>query len=151
MRELTVSLLQFDVRKGNPRANWSRVQELVAQAAQRGAQLVVLPELWEAGAAYEQSQEIASSLNGGLFAQMVALSRQHRLVIIGSLFEKRGQHVYNTIAVPSPRGGIMGAYRKMHLFPLMQEDRWLHAGESPLTLDMPWGRTGFAICYDLRG
>lgn len=150
MRELTVSLLQFDVQQGKPRENWKHVQQLVAEAARRGAQLVVLPELWEAGAAYERCQEFASALNGGLFAQIVALARQHNVYIAGSLFEKRAQRFYNTIAVTEPRGGIMGVYRKMHLFPLMNEDKYLAPGEAPLALDMPWGRTGFAICYDLR-
>ncbi len=150
MRELTISLLQFDIQQGKPRTNWTRVQQLVAEAAQRGAQLVVLPELWEAGAVYERCEEFASALNGGLFAQIVALARQHKIHIVGSLFEKRGQRFYNTIAVTEPRSGIMGAYRKMHLFPLMNEDQYLTPGESPLALDMSWGRTGFAICYDLR-
>ena len=65
MRSLTVSLVQMDIRKGNPRANWAYVQAATAEAARRGAELVVLPELWEAGAAYEQCQTIASPLGGG--------------------------------------------------------------------------------------
>jgi omega-amidase len=150
MAKLTVSLVQMHVRKAGPRTNWSRVQEFTAEAAHRGADLVVFPELWDAGGAYAKGKEIASSLSGGLFAQVVALSRQHNIHVLGSLYEKRGQGLYNTMAVISPVNGMMGAYRKVHLFPLMNEDKWLLHGEAPLTLDMPWGRTGFAICYDLR-
>lgn len=149
MNTLTVSLIQMDVQKGKPRTNWATVQERIAEAAQRGAQLVVLPELWEAGAAYDQCQDIASPINSGLFAQVSTLARQHNVHIVGSLFEKRSQRIHNTIAVASPHG-VIGAYRKLHLFPLMHEDKWLAPGEAPLALDMPWGRTGFAICYDLR-
>jgi predicted amidohydrolase len=140
----------MDVKKGNPRVNWTIMQQHIQDAAQRGSELVVLPELWDAGCAYDKGREIASSLSGGLFAQVVALARQHNLHIFGSMYEKRGQGIANTIAVVSPRSGVMGAYRKIHLFPLMGEEKWLTPGEAPLTVDLPWGRTGFAICYDLR-
>jgi omega-amidase len=150
MSTLTVSLAQMDVRRGAPRVNWTTMQEHTIEAARRSADLVVFPELWEAGPAYEQAREIASTLSGGLFAQVVALSRQHKIHILGSMFEKRGTGICNTTAVISPLNGVMGAYRKMHLFPLMDEHRWLTPGEAPLAIDLPWGRTGFAICYDLR-
>ena len=150
MRNFTVSLVQMDIRKGAPRVNWPVVQEHVATASQAAPDAIVLPELWDAGNAYKQGHEIASSLSGGLFAQVVALSRQHGVHIFGTLYEKRGQAVQNTLAVVSPRAGVMGAYRKIHLFPLAQEDKWLTHGEAPLAVDLPWGRSGFAICYDLR-
>lgn len=150
MSSLTVSLIQMDVRKGAPRTNWTRTQEYTAEAAGRGAELVVFPELWDAGVAYGKGKEVASSLSGGLFAQVVALARQHNVHILGSMYEKRGVGIHNTIAVISPRSGVMGAYRKIHLFPLMNEDKWLQPGEAPLAIDLPWARTGFAICYDLR-
>lgn len=150
MNTLTVSLVQMNVRKGAPRTNWTTMQQYTEQAAQQGAQLVVFPELWDAGSAFDKGREIASNLSGGLFAQVVALARQHNIYILGSLYEKRGAGIYNTLPVVTPRSGVMGAYRKIHLFPLMQEDKWLLPGEAPLTIDLPWGRTGFAICYDLR-
>jgi len=150
MSTLTVSIVQMDVRKGAPRTNWTTMQQHALEAAERRADLVVFPELWDAGFAFEQGKEYASSLSGGLFAQVVALARQHNIHIIGSQYEKRGVGVYNTTAVISPRNGVMGAYRKIHLFPLMEENKWLLPGESPLAIDLPWGRTGFAICYDLR-
>lgn len=150
MSTLTVSLAQMNVRKGLPRTNWARMQEFTAHAAQNGADMVVFPELWDAGSAFEKGREIASNLSGGLFAQVAALARQHNVHIFGSLYEKRGMGIYNTVAVVSPVNGIMGAYRKIHLFRHAGEDKWLVPGEAPLALDLPWGRTGFAICYDLR-
>ncbi|MBZ0321087.1 MAG: carbon-nitrogen family hydrolase [Anaerolineae bacterium] len=150
MTVLRVSIGQFDVRKGNPRVNWTSVQEITAEAKRQGGQVVVLPELWDSGYALDQAKTFASSLSGGLFAQVVALAKQHGIFILGSMLEKRGLGVSNTTAVVSPVGGIMGAYRKLHLFPLMDEDKWLTPGEATLTLDLPWGKSAFAICFDLR-
>jgi len=150
MATLTLALAQINVRKGGPRSNWTTVQEYTARAAQHGAEMIVFPELWDAGMAYDKASEVASSLSGGLFAQVVALARQYNIHIFGSMYEKRGVGFCNTCAVVSPRNGVMGAYRKIHLFPLTKEDKWLQPGEAPLAIDLPWGRTGFAICYDLR-
>lgn len=150
MSLLTVSLVQMDIRKGNPRINWGRMQEYTAEAARRGADVAVFPELWDAGIAFDKAKELASSLSGGLFIQVAALARQHNIHLFGSMYEKRGVGTHNTIAVISPRNGVMGAYRKIHLFPLTGEDKWLSPGEAPLSIDLPWGKTAFAICYDLR-
>jgi len=111
---------------------------------------VVFPELWDNGYALDKAKDVASSLSAGLFAQVAALSRTSNIHIIGSMLEKRGVGVYNSSAVFSPRAGVLGAYRKIHLFGMFNEQQYLNAGESPLTLDMPWGRTSIAICYDLR-
>jgi omega-amidase len=45
---------------------------------------------------------------------------------------------------------MVGIYRKLHLFGLMEEDQYLAPGAAGLTMDLPWGTTGMAICYDLR-
>jgi predicted amidohydrolase len=145
-----ISLGQFDVRKANPRVNWTHVQEIVAEARRQGGEVVVLPELWDSGYALDQAKNFASSLSGGLFAQVVALAKQHGIFILGSMLEKRGLGVSNTVPVISPTAGVMGAYRKLHLFPLMEEDKWLTPGEAALTVDLPWGRSSLAICFDLR-
>jgi len=150
MTQVTIAVGQMDVRKGNPRVNWTKMQEMTARAKAQGAHIVVFPELWDAGFDLEKAKEFASPLNAGLFAQVVALSKQHTIFITGSMLEKRGLGICNCAPIIAPTGGIMGAYRKIHLFPLMQEDLYLTAGEAPLNIALPWGLTGMAICYDLR-
>jgi omega-amidase len=150
MPSLTVSLAQINLRPGNPRANWDKMKDWTTEAARRGSDLVIFPELWDIGNALDKARDVASPLGGGLFAEVTNLSRSLNIHVIGSMLEKRGVGVYNSAAVFSPRSGVMGVYRKIHLFGLMGEDQFISPGESPLTIDLPWGRTSIAICYDLR-
>ncbi len=147
---VTVSLAQIHVKAGDPRANWNTFREQTAEAARRGSDLVIFPELWDSGYALDRAKEYASTLGKGLFAEVDALARSSNLFIFGSMLEKRGVGVYNSQAIFSPRSGVMGAYRKIHLFTGFNEQQFLSPGEATLTLDLPWGRTSFAICYDLR-
>jgi omega-amidase len=150
MTNLRVSLAQFNVRKGNPRANWTQAQQMIAEAHRQAANIVVLPELWDVGYALEQAKEFASPLSGGLFSQLTALAKQYNLYILGSMMEKRGLGVSNSAPVITPNRGVIGAYRKLHLFPLMNEHQYLTAGEAATIFDLPWGSSAVAICYDLR-
>ena len=150
MPDVTVSIAQMHVRDGDPRKNWAVMQEMTQEAARRGSELIVFPELWDNGYQLDRAKEMASPLAGGLFAQVAALARAANVHILGSMLEKRGVGVYNTTAVFSPRSGVMGAYRKIHLFGPLGEPQYLTAGEAPLSIDLPWGTTAIAICYDLR-
>lgn len=149
---LRVALGQMDIALGDSEANLRTVQTLAAQAAAAGAHLLVLPELWGSGYLLERAQELADELNTGLFAATATLARHHRLAICGSLLEwdATSGRVYNTATCYDAEGRLLGWYRKTHLIGLMDEDRYLAAGDAAPVLDTPWGRAALAICYDLR-
>jgi omega-amidase len=148
--KLTISLAQMRITLGDERKNFNVMQEWTAEAARRGSHLVVFPELWSTGYALDQAKDFASVLNAGMFAQVTTVAQQSKISIVGSILEKRGVEVANSAAFFAPNGRMMGVYRKIHLFRLMDEDKWLQPGSSPLTIDLPWGQTSLAICYDLR-
>ncbi len=150
--ELRVAIGQMDIALGDPAANLRTAQELAAQAADGGAELLLLPELWGSGYDLERAQELADELNTGLFAATASLARHHRLAICGSLLEwdATTQRAYNTATLYDADGNLRGAYRKVHLIGLMDEDRYLGAGDAAPTFEFPWGRGALAICYDLR-
>lgn len=150
MAKLVISLAQMNIALGDERKNAGVMERWAAEAARRGSHLLVLPELWSTGYALEQSKDLASVLNTGMFTQMGTTAQQNKVSIVGSILEKRGQEVANSAPFFAPNGRILGVYRKLHLFRLMDEDKWLQPGTSPLAMDLPWGNTALAICYDLR-
>src|SRR5262245_52575289 len=86
--------------------------------AQRGADLVVLPELWAHGAfAYETWDRSAESLSGpavGAMAETAAEIKAH--VLAGSIVERTQEGLYNTAVLLDPRGMVVASYRKIHRF-----------------------------------
>jgi predicted amidohydrolase len=148
--KLVISLAQMNIALGDEKKNAATMERLAAEAARRGSHMVVFPELWSTGYALEQAKELSSALNSGMFSQVGGVATQNKISIVGSVLEKRGEEVSNSAAFFAPNGRMLGIYRKLHLFRLMHEDEWLQAGSSSLELDLPWGNTGLAICYDLR-
>jgi predicted amidohydrolase len=135
---------------GDVTRNTVTMQRMVADAAKRGSHIVLLPELWSTGYAWGEYRDLAVPINTGMFTELSTLAQKAKISITGSILEKRGEQFANTAAFFAANGRMMGLYRKTHLFRLFQEDRYLQAGSSWLTMDLPWGPTSVAICYDLR-
>lgn len=150
MTEITISLAQFDAGVGRSDDNLATAATWVKEAARRGSALVLLPELWHHGLAYDRARALATPLDGGTFAQMARIAAETGVWLAGSGFEAADGGVFNTLAVYSSDGALAGAYRKVHLFGPMGEDVQLRAGDRLVALDLPWGTLGLSICYDLR-
>jgi omega-amidase len=150
--DLRVAIGQMDIALGDPETNLRAVQSLAAQAAEQRADLLLLPELWGSGYDLERADELADEPNTGLFSAVASLARHHKLAICGSLLEwdvETGR-AYNTATLYDADGALRGSYRKIHLIGLMEEDRYLGAGDAAPTFALPWGQAALAICYDLR-
>jgi predicted amidohydrolase len=150
MNTLTVSLAQISFQLGQPETNFERAAEWIAKAADRGSDLVLLPELWASGYDLENWQRYATTLEEGLFARLADLARSHEMAIGSSLLERDDGQAYNTFVLFGADGERLGAYRKIHRFRLLDEEKWLGAGDELTLIHAPWGLTGLSICYDLR-
>lgn len=154
--KLALTLVQMDCTLGEPAANFARAETMIAEAARRGSQLVILPELWSTAYDLEHAADHATALtqraqSDGWFDRLARLAKAHNIWLTGSILEAQDDgRFYNCMALYGPDGELAGVYRKIHLFRLMQEEVYLGAGQSPTLLDLPWGKTGLAICYDLR-
>jgi predicted amidohydrolase len=150
MPKLTISLAQMNIALGDVPRNMATMQRMVTEATKRGSHILLLPELWSTGYAWGEHKALAQSIGSGVFTELTQLATQNKLSIFGSVLEKRGQEVANGAPFFAANGRQMGIYRKIHLFRQFNEDRYLQAGNAPLTMDLPWGATSAAICYDLR-
>ncbi|MFF2522558.1 carbon-nitrogen family hydrolase [Streptomyces liangshanensis] len=132
-----------------------RVAALVRE--QRGADLVVLPELWPMGAfAYELFATEAETPDGPTFRAMSAAARDAGVWLhAGSIVERVGEgasrRLYNTSLVLSPAGELVRTYRKIHRFGFDKgEATLMDAGAELVTVALPGTTIGLATCYDLR-
>jgi predicted amidohydrolase len=149
-RHVIVSLAQIDVLWGQPEANLAVAEELVEEARRRGSDLILFPELWTTGFDLVHAGAYASAPGEGVFERLGHLARRNDIYIAGSILKRERDAIFNCAPLFSPRGDLVGEYDKVHLFGLMDEDRYLTAGNRTPVFDLPWGRCAVAICYDLR-
>ena len=150
MSKLRISLGQMQIKLARVEDNLETAERMISGAARRDSQLIVLPELWSTGYDLENAGDYADPLGEGMFAQLANSARQRSIAVFGSILERRGDQYLNCAAYYDAEGSLAGVYRKIHLFRLFDEHRWLGEGDAPATLDAPWGTAGLSICYDLR-
>lgn len=147
------ALIQMDIQIGEPDVNFDRVVQKLTEAVKQPQKpdLIVLPEMWNTGYALESIRALADK--GGVRTKSILgeFARMHNVMIVGgSIAEKRGEHVYNTMFVFDREGREIGCYRKIHLFRLMDEHIYLQSGGGPGNFELEGIPSGGMICYDIR-
>jgi len=155
MTEITVAALQLPLGASEA-DNIEAVTDLVAHAADKGAEIILPPELFE-GPYFCRTEDEA------LFATarptnehpsvraMAKLARQLKVAIPTSFFERDGPHHYNSLAMIDPDGEIMGVYRKSHIpdGPGYEEKYYFRPGNTGFKVwDVCGTRIGVGICWD---
>lgn len=137
-------------------ANLQQIQLLVSEAADKGAELAVLPEYatFTNSVIDKSFVDSAEELDGASVAVLRKLSVDKRIAIIAGVNEPDGQgRIYNTL-VGIKDGEIQAVYRKLHLYDAFgtQESRWVNHGEvqEPQLLEINGLKIGMQTCYDLR-
>ncbi len=152
---LPVALIQ-ERNHGSAEANLEVVEKRVGEAAGNGAKLVLLQELHN-GAYFCQHQcvgefENAEPIPGPSTQRLSELAKKHGMVIVSSLFERRGAGLYHNTAVVLERdGSIAGKYRKMHIpdDPGFNEKFYFTPGDMGFhPIDTSVGRLGVMVCWD---
>jgi len=129
-----------------------RVGASVVDAARQGAELLLLPELFSSPFRFDADVWRWATPRGGQVERFLqALARESRVYLGGSYLEVRGDDFFNTFALASPAGEIVGRVGKAH--PCSLERCVFAPAPGPRVIVTELGRIGVAICYDnsLRG
>jgi len=137
-------------------ANVETAETLVHQAADAGAQIVLIQELFETPYFCIDKQnrhfDLAHTLkNQPTIKRMQKLARERELVLPISFFERAGQAYYNAIAIIDADGSVTGHYRKSHIpnFSLYEEKFYFSPGDTGFRVfETRYGCIGVAICWD---
>jgi N-carbamoylputrescine amidase len=155
MRKVTIAATQMMCSTDRDE-NITKAETLVREAASRGAQIILLQELFET-LYFCQSQKqdffsLATEIQSNPGVQhFSALARQLRVVLPISFFEKKNQAYYNTVAVVDADGAILGIYRKSHIpgGPGYQEKFYFSPGDTGFRVwKTRYGTIGIGICWD---
>lgn len=150
---MRVTVVQFSVVAGDPAANRRLVEERVAELAQGAAKpdVVVLPELWSTGYDLKRARELASPDGQAEAAFLGDLAIRYNLAFAGgSVLARVGDTVRNRAQVIDASGRLLACYDKVHLFRLMDEDKYLAAGDRRVAFVLAGIPCSSVICYDIR-
>jgi predicted amidohydrolase len=141
-------------------ANLETTEQLVARAASLGADVVVLPEKWNAIGDAELLHAAAESLEDGeSVSAMAEWARSHGITLVGgSITERRPgrEKLSNTSLVFDPSGDVVATYRKIHMFDVevgglvYRESDAEEGGDEPVACTAEGWKLGLTICYDVR-
>lgn len=146
----------------NKEANLKKAGQLIHFAAENGAKIVVLPEMFNFSGRPRERKENAESVPGPTINYLRELGVRFNIYLLcGSILEEsesRDERIFcNTSVFLNPEGEIIGKYRKLHLFDVTLPDgsSWLESelitgGNQAVQVRTPLALFGLTVCYDLR-
>ncbi len=155
MRNLTVACVQMCMQQ-EVEANIATADRLLRQAAAQGAQVVLLPELFERPyfcqeRCYAYYRFAAPVMENAAVQHFQKVAAELQLVIPVSFYERDGNVLYNSVAMLDADGSLCGVYRKTHIPDdhYYQEKFYFTPGDSGFRVfDTRYGRIGVGICWD---
>jgi N-carbamoylputrescine amidase len=155
VRPFKVGVVQMSC-SADPEANLAKAEARIAEAAARGAQIVLLQELFRSLYFCQKEDaalfDLAEPIPGPSTERLAPLCRKLGVTLVASLFERRAAGLYHNTAVVIDAGGeIVGKYRKMHIpdDPLYYEKYYFTPGDLGFrAFDTKFGRVGVLVCWD---
>jgi N-carbamoylputrescine amidase len=140
----------------NPDENLEKAVGKIREAAEAGAQIVCLQELFRSQYFCREENaelfDLAEPIPGPSTDTLAKIAKEKKVAIVASLFERRAAGLYhNTAAIIDADGSLLGLYRKMHIpdDPLYYEKFYFTPGDTGfLNFDTAYGRIGTLVCWD---
>ena len=155
MRKVTVAAIQMACSP-DAAENRRTAEAMVRQAAGNGAQIILLPELFETPYFCQErryaSYELATTTaENPAIAQLRKVAAELQVVLPVSFYEKAGTALYNSIAIIDADGSVLGIYRKTHIPDdhFYQEKFYFTPGDTGFKVwNTRYARIGVGICWD---
>jgi omega-amidase len=148
---MKIAVCQMNVIQGDKEQNRKTAESYIDEAAQNGAHVIVLPEMWTSGYDFKKLVEHTESINGSTHKFLSQKAAEHKVYIVGgSLPIQFDDGVRNTSVTYAPNGNVINIYSKIHLIGLMEEDKYLVPGIEYNTFELGQVSAATIICYDLR-
>ena len=146
-----IACLQMEPRVGEKDGNLARSLEMIGEAADAGANLVVLPELCSSGYVFNTRAEagiLAEEIPDGPSCRAWAdAAARHKMHIVAGIAEREARALYNSAVVVGPQG-VIGTYRKNHLW--AAENLFFEPGNLGVPVfHTDIGRIAVVVCYDI--
>lgn len=134
-----------------------KARDMVCRAAEQGADVVCLPEMFNCPYSGEYFRKFVSLGHEDTVRQMSDWARENRVILVGgSVPEREGGRLYNTSFVFDENGARIARHRKVHLFDVdlpgmrFMESHTFSPGEQVTVFDTKFGKMGVAVCFDVR-
>jgi deaminated glutathione amidase len=156
---LNVAIIQMN-SQDDKQANIAAALDLIDRAAEVGARLVALPEVWPYLGPDDVNRNQAELIPGPITELLAQRARRHGIYVHGgSIYETRpgDPGMYNTTVMIDPTGEIIARYSKIHMFDVVldgvaeyRESATVTPGDEVVVTEIDGILVGLAICYDLR-
>lgn len=147
--QLRTELIQEETMK--------KAERMVREAAENGADIVVLPEMFNCPYAREYFKKYASLGHETAVTEMAAWAKENGVILVGgSIPELDGEKIYNSCFVFDRTGAQIARHRKVHLFDVdlpgmrFYESHTFTPGKEITVFETEYGRMGCAVCFDVR-
>lgn len=147
-----ISLIQMDVALAKPTHNFTRAVELMNKAMKDKPDILVLPETLNVGFFPTEGLSEMADIDGKKTKEVFGIfARENKVnIVAGSVANKKGEHIYNTLYAFNRRGDVVCEYDKVHGFTPAEEHHYFKGGNKVVNFMLDEIACSAIICYDIR-
>ena len=146
MKNFRAAIVEMDIKVGDKEANLDALKVIIDESSRQEADLVCLPEYVLTGSCMDILKDVSEPIDGPSVHALGRIAEEYGVHIMFSMAENQSGDIYNTGVLLGPRGDVLGAHRKMHLF--LEEKNFVKTGDEYVVVDTALGRLGLMVCYD---
>ncbi len=147
---MKITFFQMDISWEDKRANFSRVENAIADAAKQGSEIFILPEMFATGFTMNTKKMGERADDSETLKFLSKNAKKNNIWLVGTLIEQTDEGPKNAAYVFNELGQRVSKYYKTHLFPLSEENELFSPGTKLGVFEFKQVQIGLAICYDLR-